>query len=134
MGQPTAVGNGVVSIDAVRAVPFALGAVPGLFVGDFRWVLLADYWLSGALSFALIYGIAIAFGCSAGRACIAGIAGYFLNGVWAALPPSAEFLPLLGPPPSVSNWTHSIATNLIEAFTRLWNPQEYDLVGDLFRS
>jgi hypothetical protein len=133
LGQPTAVGNGITSIDALRAVPFALGAVPGLFIEDFRWVLAADYWISGALSFALVYGIAIAFGCSAQRACVAGIAGYFLNGMWAALPPSAEFLLLLGPLPSVSNWTQSVATNLVDAVARLWNPQEYDLIGDLFR-
>lgn len=76
-------------IEAVRWFPLAVAALPGLVIGDFRYVYIIDFALTAAVLFIIPFKLAVEQLKSPWGGCLAGVSVLFFIGQWWSLLPIA---------------------------------------------
>jgi hypothetical protein len=121
------------TVENVRSFPYFVAALPGLFLLEFRSVLLADIALSATLFFLAFYAIALILLGQPWPAFAAAILAYFYSGIWQAAGHNVQFLSALGLPGSVPAWYNYSLTAAAARIRVLLDPTEYDFISDAFR-
>lgn len=116
----------------IRSFPFYIAALPGLIFSDFRNVVLADIALSALLFFTAGYFTARSLRLSCEAAFCTAILAYFYSPLWQAIAGNAQSLAPSGPP-GLFPWLTTSVGAISSRWPSIWDPLEYDYIGDAFR-